>query len=161
MQKKELKQTENILLARKNVLINEVEKRFKKYQETNSGKLTDIADIAASVLNGDMEILVAEDDARELRQIEGALARIKAGHYGICEQCGRPIKKARLKAIPFAALCVSCKEKEERELGTDNTKAEYEWANAMSSTENGDAEDADKRRLRNKKIELEYDDGKN
>lgn len=161
MQKKELKQTENILLARKNVLLKEVEERFKKYQDANNGKLTDIADIASSVLNGDLEILVAEDDNRELRQIEGALARIKAGHYGICEQCGRAIKKARLKAIPFATLCVNCKEAEEKELGGNNAQIEHEWANAMGNSETGDAEELDKRYLRNKTIEFECDDGKN
>src|SRR5205807_162480 len=42
-------------------------------------------------------------------EIDRALAKIKAGTYGICEQCGQPIPKARLKALPYAALCVSCK----------------------------------------------------
>lgn len=161
MQKKELKQTEALLLAKKNVLLREVEERFKKYQDANNGKLTDIADIASSVLNGDLEILVAEDDTRELRQIEGALARIRTGHYGTCEQCGMSIKKARLKAIPFATLCVTCKEEEEKEHGVNNAQAEQEWAKAMGNSGNGDAEEMDKRYVRNKAREFEYDDGKN
>ena len=57
--------------------------------------MTDIAEIASSASDGDVEMIVAEEDARELKQIEDALARIKAGHYGVCEQCGRPIKKTR------------------------------------------------------------------
>ena len=114
MQKKELKQIESLLLARKNILLREAEERVKKYRDANNGKLTDIAEIASSVSNGDLEMLVAEEDARELKQIDDALAKIRAGHYGICEQCGRSIKKARLKAIPFATLCVSCKEEEEK-----------------------------------------------
>src|SRR3990172_8695734 len=161
MQKKELKQTENILLARKNVLLKEVEERFKKYQDANNGKLTDIADIASSGLNGDMEILVAEDDNRELRQIEGALARIKAGLYGICEQCGRAIKKARLKAIPFATLCVSCKEAEEKECGDKSAQTKYDWESTIGNSENGEMEELDKKYMGSKRIEFELDDSKN
>jgi DnaK suppressor protein len=42
-------------------------------------------------------------------EIDRALAKIDAGTYGTCEQCGQPIPKARLKALPYATLCVSCK----------------------------------------------------
>ena len=42
-------------------------------------------------------------------EIDRALAKIDAGTYGICERCGQPIPKARLKALPYAALCVACK----------------------------------------------------
>jgi DnaK suppressor protein len=44
-----------------------------------------------------------------IEEIDRALAKIDAGTYGICEQCGQPIPKARLKALPYAALCVACK----------------------------------------------------
>jgi DnaK suppressor protein len=42
-------------------------------------------------------------------EIDRALAKIKDGTYGVCEQCYAPIPKERLKALPFAALCVQCK----------------------------------------------------
>jgi DnaK suppressor protein len=42
-------------------------------------------------------------------EIDHALGKIDAGTYGICEQCGQPIPKARLKALPYATLCVACK----------------------------------------------------
>jgi DnaK suppressor protein len=44
-----------------------------------------------------------------VEEIDRALAKLDAGTYGVCEQCGQPIKKARLKALPYAALCVDCK----------------------------------------------------
>ncbi len=44
-----------------------------------------------------------------VEEIDRALARIDAGTYGTCEQCGQPIPKARLKALPYATLCVACK----------------------------------------------------
>lgn len=160
MQKKELKQLETLLLARKNALLREVEERFKKYQDANSEKITDVAEIASSALNGDMEMLVAGEDARELKQIEDALARIKTGHYGACEQCGQPIKKARLKAIPFTTLCVSCKEEEERENGGKTTQQEFGWEDSIGNSESGEAEEIDKRYLGSKIAEFEYDDSK-
>ena len=42
-------------------------------------------------------------------EIDRALAKMDAGTYGVCERCGHPIPKARLKALPYAALCVACK----------------------------------------------------
>jgi DnaK suppressor protein len=44
-----------------------------------------------------------------VEEIDKALAKITDGTYGYCEQCGQPIPKARLKALPYAALCVACK----------------------------------------------------
>ena len=161
MQKKELKQMESLLLVRKNILLREVEERVKKYRDANSGKLTDIAEIASSVSDGELEMLVAEEDARELKQIEDAIARIKAGHYGMCEQCGRAIKKARLKAIPFATLCVSCKEAEEKECNDKSAQAKYYWESTIGNSENGEMEEIDKKYMGKKRVEFELDDSKN
>ena len=41
--------------------------------------------------------------------IDRALEKIADNTYGICERCGQPIARARLKALPQAALCVACK----------------------------------------------------
>lgn len=49
------------------------------------------------------------DDTRaELVAIEAALDRLDQGTYGICARCGRPIGAARLRARPFAELCIDC-----------------------------------------------------
>jgi len=42
-------------------------------------------------------------------EIDRALAKLGNGTYGVCERCGEPIKRARLKALPYAALCIACK----------------------------------------------------
>jgi DnaK suppressor protein len=44
-----------------------------------------------------------------IEDINRALAKIAEGTYGVCEQCGDSIPKERLRAIPYAALCVRCK----------------------------------------------------
>jgi DnaK suppressor protein len=42
-------------------------------------------------------------------EIDRALGKIQLGTYGVCEKCGENIPKERLKALPYAALCVKCK----------------------------------------------------
>ena len=44
-----------------------------------------------------------------IEEIDRSLAKLDAGTYGTCERCNQPIPKARLKALPYAALCVACK----------------------------------------------------
>jgi len=41
-----------------------------------------------------------------------ALDRIEHGTYGICRDCGEPIAPARLNAIPWTRVCITCKEKQ-------------------------------------------------
>lgn len=51
--------------------------------------------------------------AAELQQVEEALDQIAAGTYGTCENCQRSINLERLKALPFATKCITCKREEE------------------------------------------------
>jgi DnaK suppressor protein len=44
-----------------------------------------------------------------VEEIDHALARIVDKTYGSCERCHQPILKARLRALPYARLCVACK----------------------------------------------------
>jgi RNA polymerase-binding protein DksA len=51
--------------------------------------------------------LSIENNVRDLlRKIDRALVRMDDGTYGICARCGKPIEKARLKALPYADLCI-------------------------------------------------------
>jgi RNA polymerase-binding transcription factor DksA len=45
--------------------------------------------------------------------IEEALLRIEKGTYGTCRDCGEPIATARLNAIPWTRVCITCKEKQQ------------------------------------------------
>ncbi len=49
-----------------------------------------------------------------LKQVNGALRRFENGTYGLCVDCNKQIDTARLKAIPFADLCLDCQRKRER-----------------------------------------------
>ncbi len=62
----------------------------------------------------DLEFALDERETAELRQLDAALERIKAGSYGECIDCGEVIPAARLHAAPQAARCIGCQEKRER-----------------------------------------------
>jgi RNA polymerase-binding transcription factor len=55
------------------------------------------------------DLALSAQNRAAVDEIDRALAKIELGTYGRCEQCGQPIPKPRLKALPYAALCVSCK----------------------------------------------------
>ncbi len=48
------------------------------------------------------------DDGDRLEQIEAALDRIEQGVYGLCEECGGRIPRARLEVLPDTPYCVKC-----------------------------------------------------
>ena len=62
----------------------------------------------------ELEFALGERETAELAVIEAALARIKAGSYGLCTDCGATIPVARLKASPEAGRCIACQEKAEQ-----------------------------------------------
>ena len=49
-----------------------------------------------------------ETQRSEIRQIDAAIARIDAGEYGTCLDCGQAIDPRRLAALPFAVHCTGC-----------------------------------------------------
>ncbi|HXN61896.1 MAG TPA: TraR/DksA C4-type zinc finger protein [Acidimicrobiales bacterium] len=44
-----------------------------------------------------------------VEEIDDAVARVADKTYGYCERCFQPIPKPRLRALPYARLCVACK----------------------------------------------------
>jgi RNA polymerase-binding transcription factor DksA len=73
-----------------------------------------MADVGTDTFEQDMTLGRIESEADELEQVEAALDRISRGLYGLCESCRKPIPKLRLRAIPYAVLCIDCKQKEEK-----------------------------------------------
>ncbi|EST34216.1 DNA-binding protein, partial [Streptomycetaceae bacterium MP113-05] len=74
----------------------------------------DDADTGSKNITREHEMALAANAREMLYQTERALDRIETGTYGLCENCGRPIGKARMQAFPRATLCVECKQKQER-----------------------------------------------
>jgi len=69
---------------------------------------SDMADVGADAFEQQLTLDLLGNEKGVLEQIEAALKRIAAGSYGKREGCGRRIARARLDAIPYAALCMKC-----------------------------------------------------
>ena len=63
----------------------------------------------ASELEND-EVLerLNETERREVEEIRAALVRIREGKYMICSRCGDQIAPARMEALPYTSMCISC-----------------------------------------------------
>jgi RNA polymerase-binding protein DksA len=74
----------------------------------------DQADVGSKTFEREQELSIAANRLDLIAQTQHAIERLDAGTYGLCESCGQPIPKARLKAFPMATLDVACKQREER-----------------------------------------------
>jgi DnaK suppressor protein len=81
--------------------------------ENNSGRQGDMADQATGNNEVHIQLKLKQTDAKILQAIEEALKRIEEGTFGVCRDCGEPIASARLSAIPWTRVCITCKEKQQ------------------------------------------------
>ncbi len=122
MEKKDLKIFKELLLKKKAALakgIEHIEKdALKTSQRDATGDLSayslHMADVATDNYDREFSLGLADNEQKILSRIETALERIEEKNFGLCETCGKKISKARLKAVPYAELCVPCQEKQEK-----------------------------------------------
>jgi len=72
----------------------------------------DLADQASGNNEVHIQLKLKQTDAKILQAIEEALFRMEKGIYGVCRDCGDPIAAARLEAIPWTRVCITCKQKQ-------------------------------------------------
>ena len=73
-----------------------------------------LADHAGELVDREMDESLEDNAEQIVREIDLALGRIEDGTYGSCARCGQSIPEERLAAVPYAVLCMSCKQREER-----------------------------------------------
>jgi len=93
---------------------------LKKTRSETNGDLSSMpihmADIGSDNFEQEFTLSLMENEEGTLDAIEAALERIDSGAYGLCEECGVKIPKARLLAIPYAPFCVKCAEHHENQV---------------------------------------------
>jgi len=94
---------------------------------TNADGTGDAADVAFETGSDEMASQLAEFDARELGQIERALARLKQGTYGICEGCQAKIPISRLNALMYSTLCINCQREMEKYPDWEERRGAGNW----------------------------------
>lgn len=110
---KEIKQI--LLKMREQILQDMDDLRLREHAEHD--EVGDDYDKASQERERELGIIISAQEKSRIIAIEDALRRIDEGTYGFCEECGEKISKQRLKAVPFATLCVSCKSRKEAEEG--------------------------------------------
>src|SRR2546428_1960180 len=93
------------------------ENAFSSDQSELSGEVAfdeEYADAGSTTFEREKELSISNNLRDLMEKIERALARIDAGTYGLCVRCGKPIEKARIRALPYASLCLTDKQAEER-----------------------------------------------
>jgi DnaK suppressor protein len=78
----------------------------------NNSRQGDLADQASGNNEVHIQLKLKQTDAKILQAIEEALYRMEKGTYGVCRDCGEEIAPARLNAIPWTRVCITCKEKQ-------------------------------------------------
>jgi len=102
---------EALLRKRAEILSGGGIKPLQASMDTNS-RQGDLADQASGNNEVHIQLKLKQTDAKILQAIEEALWRMEKGTYGVCRDCGEEIAQARLEAIPWTRVCISCKEKQ-------------------------------------------------
>lgn len=102
---------EALLRKRAEILAGGGIKPLQTSMETNT-RQGDLADQASGNNEVHIQLRLRQTDAKILTAIDEALSRIEKGTYGVCRDCGEPIAMARLNAIPWTRVCITCKEKQ-------------------------------------------------
>jgi DnaK suppressor protein len=102
------------LLTQRGEILAMYEHDVRAGQEASDEGTEDIVDRANNAYSRELMFSLSDGERTTLLKIEEALARIEAGSYGICANCGRPIGTGRLQAMPWARYCIDCQELAEK-----------------------------------------------
>jgi len=121
--KKDLEYFKKLILQKREELLRELgylketglEAPPKEAAGEHSAYTYHMADQGTDHEEREKAFLFASREGNYLYHLDLALERIEKGDYGYCVQCGEPISRERLEAVPHARLCFDCKSKEENE----------------------------------------------
>lgn len=103
------------LKAQKVNILETLAKKDSDFKELISSKgINDSIDSVNDELAFKRMQITAAHEYNRLQAIENALSRIHNKQYGYCFQCGEEIPENRLRAIPYAVVCVECKKSQEK-----------------------------------------------
>jgi RNA polymerase-binding protein DksA len=120
--KKELGDYKKLIAKRKGEVLDNINHisadTLKQSQKDASGDISGytyhMADVATDTYDREFSLGIASSERELIYELEDALKRIEEGTYGVCEDCKDWITKTRLKALPYARLCVKCQQKREK-----------------------------------------------
>ena len=120
LSKEQLRQLRQLLITEREKLAGEIKSMAhdastspREASGDLSGYTVHMADMAADTYDRELSMNIISSEQEVLYQIEDALKRVEDGSFGICQQCNKPISMSRLKAVPYASLCIECQRAKE------------------------------------------------
>jgi len=112
----EIESAKKTLIQLKKEIFKEIDAGIKEGSSKDSTEYRgDNYDIASSERDRELMYMLGDRERKKVKEIDNALLKIKEGTYGICDECGEPISKKRLKIIPYSNLCINCQSRAEEE----------------------------------------------
>lgn len=105
----DLKRYREVLLGKRQEITN-VPSRSTAADETM--RTGDWVDHSSQENDLHVNLALNQTDTKLLRAIDEALHRVESGEFGICMDCEETIPNARLDAVPWTRVCVTCKERQ-------------------------------------------------
>jgi DnaK suppressor protein len=99
---------EEKLLAMKNIIKHNIKKITFDKNKLEGPIIQDLDDQSIELQNNEVIDELDRIERAELIKIDNAIKRIHNGTYGKCIKCGNQIQEKRLKAIPYANICIIC-----------------------------------------------------
>ncbi|MDR2639330.1 MAG: RNA polymerase-binding protein DksA [Helicobacteraceae bacterium] len=121
-----------ILLKRKEQIERNIREALYETANASQIEMNDEVDIATVNLEAQTEVAIGEQQARELREIERALAKVGQKTFGICEMCGEPIGLERMLVKPHARYCIVCREAYEKNATAVAAKSGFSRAKRLN-----------------------------
>jgi DnaK suppressor protein len=114
MNEKKIDFYKKLLKAEMKVIVDEARKELSTRKNEDKEKLKNLEDDAFYESEDLLKQSLSIFKRRKLDEIESALDMIKEGTFGQCTECGVEISDSRLKAVPYAKLCLYCQDEIER-----------------------------------------------
>ena len=73
-----------------------------------------MADLGTDNFEQELTLGFLQNEEKTITEIDAALARLRDGSFGRCEECQQEIPATRLQALPYTRLCVACARKLEQ-----------------------------------------------
>jgi DnaK suppressor protein len=83
---------------------------------TGTSEVRDAEEQSVDDFVQEVDLALMQMKSETLKKIELALQRLEEGSYGRCQECDAELPAARLRALPFAALCRDCQQEAENDV---------------------------------------------
>ncbi|NLF18586.1 MAG: TraR/DksA family transcriptional regulator [Lentisphaerae bacterium] len=98
-----------LLLRERSSLVRQIKSLSDASLTSSRQAGEELADVGSDDFIRETELYLLSEEGRRLALINLALESLAAGTYGICVDCDKPIALGRLRAKPYARLCIDCK----------------------------------------------------